>query len=254
MAIWMPDRRIVRAPAGFGGGTWAGAAFTPADLGSDLAQWQRADFGVFQDVAGTTPATTTGHAVQLWKDKTSNARNMSSGTAGRIPSLVVADTGANSQNSVDFATTNFMGGSSFSLANPFTIFCVWMSRLTSGFGRFIDGVDSNWLIGPRTDSSPTAMSYFAGGFAGTATMTTSTYLIQMIEQTSTVGKNWKNGVQTSGNITNPGTPGRIRFGNNGENPDGRMCEYFAITRALTTTERKKCETYIGARYSVSVPA
>jgi hypothetical protein len=97
-----------------------------------------------------------------------------------------------------------------------------------------------------------AISYYAGSFAGYGSYATSTPYIHMVEQTSTTGKHWRNGVEISGTISSPSAPGAPNIGY-GESPQGYVFEVIAYSRALTALERSDVERYLGDRYSISVP-
>lgn len=73
-------------PMGLSGG---GSAFSPASL-AGLALWLKADAGLFQDAAGTIPATADADPVGLWKDQSGNVRDVSQVTSTKRPLLKLA--------------------------------------------------------------------------------------------------------------------------------------------------------------------
>lgn len=82
-----------------------GAEFTPADI-ANLRLWLKADADVYQDEAGTTPATADGHAIGLWKDQSGNSYDVSQATADNKPLLKLAANGINSKPAILFDGSN----------------------------------------------------------------------------------------------------------------------------------------------------
>lgn len=75
----------------YGGGSGAAPAFTPASVTSaGLVLWLKADAGVFQDAAGTTPATAASDPVGHWHDQSGAGHHATQSSAGARPALAAA--------------------------------------------------------------------------------------------------------------------------------------------------------------------
>lgn len=89
-----------------------------ASLPNLYAHW-RADTDVYQDLAGTTPATTTGQRVNLWNDQSSNGNDLSAaGLSGPEYSLSTS----NQYPSLKFGA--FDGANYLSTVSKSTEFCI----------------------------------------------------------------------------------------------------------------------------------
>src|SRR5690606_37871378 len=77
----------VRVDVSVNGGGYTQIAARPAPLPPgplsvpDLALWLRADDGLYQDAAKTTPATAEGHPVGAWEDRSGHGRDVTQATA-----------------------------------------------------------------------------------------------------------------------------------------------------------------------------
>ena len=62
----------------------------PAGVASNLQLWLDADdmSTLYKDLAGTTPVTTAGDEVMLWKDKSGNGHDVSQSNTGALPVYV----------------------------------------------------------------------------------------------------------------------------------------------------------------------
>jgi hypothetical protein len=72
-----------------------GAGFVDPSSIAGLRLWLAADTDVYQDAAGTTPATDDAHPVGLWKDQSGNGYDVSQETADSRPLLKLTTNGIN---------------------------------------------------------------------------------------------------------------------------------------------------------------
>lgn len=102
--------------------TYTVVDFTPATVTSaTLAQWLKADVGVYSD-AGITPAAN-GGTIQQWNDQSGNGWHVSQGTAGTRPTYqapIHSDTGA-----IVF-TTKYLESSGATFVNAATALTIFM--------------------------------------------------------------------------------------------------------------------------------
>ncbi len=68
---------------------FGGKSFSPTDI-AGLQLWLRADVGVFQDAALTTPATADSDPIGGWADQSGNSRHVTQSTASKRPTLKLA--------------------------------------------------------------------------------------------------------------------------------------------------------------------
>ena len=80
-----------------------GGVFSPTDV-PGLAVWLKSESGLFQDSAGTTPATANDDPVGLWQDQSGAGNHVTQATAGARPLLKTAV--QNGRNTVRFDGTN----------------------------------------------------------------------------------------------------------------------------------------------------
>lgn len=89
-----------------------GGAWTPLDLGSSLFLWVRADRGMYQDIAMTTPAGV-GDPVAAWADWSGNNRHLTQDMGDRQP--LAATTGVTFDGSNDDLKVPLLLSNTFSL-------------------------------------------------------------------------------------------------------------------------------------------
>lgn len=80
-----PGRALLGVPGGQ-------TAFTPLAL-PNLVGWWRADSGVYQDAARTTPATADGDPVGGWADQSGAGNHLGQATGSKRPTLQLAEVG-----------------------------------------------------------------------------------------------------------------------------------------------------------------
>lgn len=101
-----------------------GKSWTPLKLTS-LYAWFRADAGLYQDAAKTTPATAQDAPIGAWADQSGNGRDLAQTTDGNRPTLDV-NTGIGGKPAIKAVTTqHFKTAAAWSLSQPFTALCVF---------------------------------------------------------------------------------------------------------------------------------
>src|SRR5690606_33429828 len=117
----------VRVDVSVNGGSYTQIAARPAPLPPgplsvpDLALWLRADDGLYQDAAKTTPATAEGHPVGAWEDRSGHGRDVTQATAAARPTLRLGVAGGEPAVRFDGVDDELRGSDSIT---PRTVFAV----------------------------------------------------------------------------------------------------------------------------------
>lgn len=116
-------------PGGSGGGGFSPLSLTGLVLWCDCSDSST----LFQDTAGTTPATANNDPVGRINDKSGNSNNFLQGVAGSKPSVQLAV--QNGLNVVDWdGTSDIMATAAFTLDQPFTVFMAATLRAVGNSG------------------------------------------------------------------------------------------------------------------------
>lgn len=239
-----------------GGGRYAaqqaaggGGGFNPADYGT-VAFW-------YDPTQGVTDAG--GGAVSAWADQSGNGRTLSQGTGASRPT-----TGTRTQNGlnvIDFdGTADRMTTSSFTQAEPWSVFLVWLSDTNAATRLAMthlgtDGSSNYSGFGVTTDSGGSwYYSGFSGDTIGAGTADTNAHIMSYIIDSATLTL-YEDGTQiaTSGNtngITGGICVGAFKDSSNFWN--GWLGDIIGYSGALNDTNRDNLEAALGTRWGITV--
>ncbi len=222
-----------------------GGVFSPLSLSPVL--WLKADVGLFQDVAGTIPATADADPVGLWKDQSGHVADASQGTAGSKPILKLAIQNGRNVVRFDAVDDGMLSGLTIA-AVPFTVFVVYSSRIGgAGQRRCVQG-SSNWLLGPYQAT----YRYFNGGFIDGPLIVGGAFALACAQQITGTATYFVNSVSKGTNANN-GAFGTMSLGATGlaaEPLDGDIAELVVFGSALSTADRLSMETYLNGRWAI----
>jgi len=239
------------------------AVFSPSDV-SGLTLWLDASDSakLYTDTGCTTPASSDGNAVKCWKDKSSNAYNMTEGTN---PPLV-KNSIQNSKNVVRFDGTNdrLDGPSAITNVVSAASFSAWYVFQAKSFGsNNADGFSNDPIFTEKTGgnmslylkSTPlVGLENYGGGQKVTKTIAANTWYIAHVRHDSgSIYISINDGAETSlasGNFA--GFPAALRIGCN---YDATQCAEIDIGEALMyntavgSTDRSSIQTYLNGRWA-----
>jgi hypothetical protein len=250
--------------------TFTFAQQTPAGPGAvsaNLKLWLKADSGLYTN-AGTTLASISGtDTIQQWNDASGNSYNATQVATPTKRPLYIAGTNnlvMNYQPALDFDTTDGMDiNTALSLVAPndYSVIAVYnYEGATLAARRAVDGVASNWFVGPRSENDG-QNSYYTGTFVSTIQNLSAgdnKVVMNHAERTSgnTVNIHRVNGrdITTSPNA-NLNQPGNLSLGNDGfasEPLDGKLSEVIVYGDDLAGTARTKVESYLALKYGITM--
>jgi len=227
--------------------------WTPADFGTDLVAWWKADAGV----------TESGGAVSQWDDQSGNGWHLTQGTSGSRP--IYSATGFNSSYpGITFdGTDDFLAVSSvtgLSGASACSVFVVmrWDETLSDAYARIFSFWDADYANGYGNANSfiiqrenLTSNIQFGGNSAYTSTTVTddTNYRLGGVWDGSnvTLYKNNVASTPTSKSMTLSG-PATIRISKEGSGGgtayvSGIYAEVFVLKKAPDSTERSTIDSY-----------
>ena len=235
--------------------------------GTDLVLWLRSDQGVYQDTAGTTPATTSSDPVARWDDLSGWDHHATQADSGRLPAL---QTGLmNSQPGIQFTNNTpdsggtldqFLQTPSFGLAQPVHVFAAF--RKTGGDSSnpsIYDGTSAGNSMRLYTSATGTTYNMYAGANltgggipGGHNSFINVTSLFDSTNSTIRANGNPLN----SGNA-GAGSPNGVTIGGSpfaDQDADVDFLEFAAYDRALNSTEIVIVENYLSSRTDVAMVA
>ena len=244
-------------PYAFGAGA-APPAFAPDDI-SGLEVWYDAD--AITGLSDTDPVTS-------WSDGSANGRTLTQGTANRQPAYVAS--AKNGKPGVDFDGSDYLATAAFALpiTDAYTAFVVgYIDSAASPLGN----TPYNWLS-VNTNRLLTHMAYNNGSTYIDCGDAASGGRYSFTTPASVVG-NWNitritrdgaNSAYVENGTTLGSTTGltdaldtgsaSLYVGSTGSSGffDGRICELILYNRALTASEIDDVETYLAAKYAITV--
>ena len=241
----------------------AAASFLPSDL-SGLKLWLKADAGVYQDSAGTTPVASDNDPVGKWTDQSGTGNHYTQATSGARPSWQT-----NEQNSLptvkgDGSNDYLAGNAPVTGGGNRTIFIVVKPDTTASEKYWAD-FGNNSASGKDYRIGNAAASKFGvkvedGNRLFTTAVSTAAYHIVTVRQSGSSTTNidaWVDGAALTVSSTTSRT---INTANNGRlfaNYTGTLfsaCligEVIVYDSALSATDRQQVEDYLGTRWNLS---
>jgi hypothetical protein len=135
--------RILMRPLGIGWGAGGGTVL-PTDV-TGLQLWLKADAGLYQDAAKTTPATLDDDPVGAWEDQSGNGEDATQATASKRPLLKLAI--VNGQSVIRFdGTDDTLKSGTFTTIQPQVIILVF-KQVSWTSGRYVFDGQSNVRCG-----------------------------------------------------------------------------------------------------------
>lgn len=227
----------------------AARAFSPADLGSALKFWLRADLGI----------TLNGATVSAWGDQSGTGdanKHATQGTAAEQPTYVASDAGYNGQATLSFDAGDWMqtGTWTSALAQPATHFLVGQGG-SATFREATDGIDggSRHSISMLNTGEP---YLYAGAalFSGAASWIATKHIVggvfaggssKIYVDSATASATGNAGAQSLTGVTIGGN-----FG--GPSWAGKVAEIIICEGILSNALILQTMTYLAARYAVTL--
>lgn len=251
--------------------------YTPSG-DSRVKLWLKADAGVFQDLAKTTPAVANGDPVRCWADQSGNGHDATqSGGTSLIPTLATAGSGLiNSLPSLAFAGVTTAASSSLTLGNLSAVFPSAGTLLIVAYinadqynlfntktappdgaaddSLWIFNVDGNGYLAvwrsPRDSAYPPSMpNSLATPHVNLFTVQSAAAHFEVFLNGTTKG-GAETAAYSAGGTYSIGCTDNT---NNAKNFAGWIAEIVAYNADLGTTDRQKAEWYLHNRYGVSLP-
>lgn len=225
-------------------------AWTPSDV-SGLAIWLRSDLGLYQEAAGTTPATANNHPVGLWKDQSGNGRNFQTGTTTR-PLL---QTGIlNNHPVIRFNGIDDYMNITSTIALPFTLFIVTATSGNSD-SKIFEGYQAG-ILRPGfylADSSGwkyVVVHAVVGQYKLTPITDTNFHIHRVVFADS--GSHFIDGVsKNTGDFSNAGSPTQFGLGGGyagGYPYNGDIVEVLLYSGVVSAPNIALVEAYLNERY------
>jgi hypothetical protein len=234
-----------------GGGAW-----DPSFLGSALKWWVEADVGAYKDAGSTLAANT--ESVQQWNDQSGNGHHISQSTSGLRPVFTTNVFGTKPAIAFD-GTDDVMFSSSWTLAQPFTVFMVYKygSSLAGRYSDVFTGDNTGGYLGATVQAVRSGGSsyIYAGTLEPMAGLAVNTkYLFVVTFNGSSSGWAYNGSSLTT---AGPGTLGIVNGVSIGlvggvaaESANALMAEVFVVGGTITTLNRQKAEGYLAWKYGL----
>lgn len=220
-----------------------GRRFNPAHV-AGLTLWLKADAGLYQDAAKTTPATSDGDVVGAWEDQSGNGSDATQATTSKKPLLklgivnskpVVRFDGVDDQ--LDTANQFYVRqyyAAFTSLVTPYNDFGTVLGNLAllgNRLGCFNSG-NTNWY------TTPFPVAVWRNAVSLISPFNMAPVNVFMLETVSAANPNALRGYQVGGQ---EGT----RHGNLD------IAEVLGYDSVLSTTNRQAVESYLDAKYNIT---
>lgn len=240
--------------------------FSPLSIAGLWGWWDTSDLStLFQDSAGTTPVTTSGDPVGMWKDKSGNGRHFIQSGASTLKPTYQGAGGGISFDGGDYLTL-------YSQSTTFTaqtVLAVVKLEATGEVGARVfnqvsaGGKDYNatgHYIPLRRASNLTAIgAYAAGGERSNVTNANGVKSLLVARHSGTAIVNRINEVDSSSySHTLNYTPERMRLMSNliaandggGESGTGTYYELMVFNAAISTTDRSALEGSVNPKWTI----
>lgn len=235
--------------------TMLSGAFSPLQLAT-LHTWFKADVGLYQDAARTTPAVADGDPVGGWADQSGNGRHASQSTAGKRPTLKLAIKAGKSVVRGDGAATGLQTAAfAAPLSQPYTLWVVHKFNALTDSQNVLDGLtDPNRCYLARPTSSVYGL-YCGSATTTFGTTTTAWRLLRVVASGAASAYQFEGAAEATVAAT-PGTSpldgltlfmnrsGTIQFFN------GDIAELVLCSGALSSGDAARVHAYLNQRWGV----
>lgn len=223
---------------------------------ANLLQWLEADSGVYQ-TSGGSAATSDGHSVGEWQDKSGNAEHASALTTAR-PTLRLAVASLNSQAALEFdGSSDTMTVTLSSTSGAYTVYFVVKPDDSGAAVRYLLDIETGRLLLIHSHNGGTGQpGYFDGAFHVAGTPTTAAQILTYAVGSST-GQVYRNGTQIvtdTYTAKNLGGSQRLgsRFSADSNFYDGLMAAVLVYTVKHDSTQRLTVHTYLSNKYGITI--
>jgi hypothetical protein len=248
------------ASLGAGG---AGGAFDPSTI-AGLVLWLKSDAGLFQDAAGTTPASADGDPVGRWADQSGQGNHLTQATAAKRPTLKLAQ--VNGRSAVQFvpASSTLLASAAGAVtgSGARTLFLVTRAVALGTMPCLFDfSYNDAAALASFTVTPEVAVRISGGNRVFTSPLGTTAYqLLSLVyaaaSDIATVSA-WLNGSALSQAGAASATPNTSNTGmglgwsqNVAEYYSGLFAEVLAYNSALAAADRQNVESYLNSRYAL----
>ena len=238
-----------------------GGAFTPSDL-TGLKLWLKADTGVYQDSAGTTPVASNNDPVGKWTDQSGQGNHFTQATAGSRPTYKTAVQNSLPGIAGDASADYLSGTAPITGSGNRTMFVVYKAGNADATHFDLDMGYNSAAGGDWALSSKLGMHATSGSREWNAAKSTANYEIVTIRQegsNTNILAAWVDGVSKTVTATtavalNTANTGATIFTRNpaGGYSSSTICEIILYDSALSANDREQVEAYLGTRYNISV--
>jgi hypothetical protein len=225
------------------------AAFSPLSI-PGLALWLDASDAstLFQDDAGTTPATADGDVVGYWGDKSGNGKHAIQATPGNKPVLKLAT--KNSRNTVRFTAADDYLSAAFgsTLAQPWTY---WIVVIRSGGDYVFDGAGSNRQIFFTVTVGNIGIN--AGAGLATAGVTATNWNVYTLVFNGANSEVRANGVQRASGNAGTNAMSTLVIGvraSFNQGMSGDIAELIATNTLASTSTISAVEAYLSVKWGI----
>jgi hypothetical protein len=226
------------------------AVWSPLNLGTALVGWYRADMHV----------TSSGGVVSAWGDSSGNSGpTFSQATSVNRPTLNVADSQYNNQNSISFLNTApqyLAQATAFSptLSEPYTLISIGNGAAGFGVQTLIGDSGDNYVNTTGYQSSGSTIDIDAIFAAGTITGDPVILFNEFNDPNSTLSLTAFTPAFSGETFGVPTQPFFFGGGAGGTffSLKGKIVEVLVINRVMTSTERTNFLAYAGALYNISI--
>lgn len=197
-----------------------------------------------------------GSSVTQWTDVSGNSRHMTA-SGSETPTYITA--GKNSLNTISFdGTDDKLQTSSFSFANPATMFFVIKMNSFQSYKAVFDGINNNTAnIVANNDSSVNKFAFYSSGWETVQLTNVSpntwyrmTWVFDASSSLAYINDNSPAVTWTDGSLSDLGG---FRLGEGdggGEHSPMELGEFIVYNRVLNSTERGQVNSYLSSRWAI----
>lgn len=218
---------------------------------SGLKLWVKADAGTYLDTALTSPATANNDVVMGWADQSGNSNKLTQVIVGKSPLLKTNTLNSKPTLLFDGATTQ-MGATSFTLAQPVTVYMVFKSVTWTSNDTIYDGNAGNSMRLYQVGVSP-SLSMGAGPASNALAVDTYGIITNIWNGASSVIQiNNLTEATANAGTTSPSGFKLGEFGGTSANSNIQVAEICIYNTAHDASQRTTIKNYLAAKYAISI--